>query len=374
VSWRIPLSDVRVSRAQKAAVQDVLESGWLSMGPRVAAFEEAFASAAGAAHAIAVSNGTGALLLALRAVGVRPGDEVVVPSLTFVACANVIRALEATPVFADVCAPERPLVDPQDVIAAITERTRAVVVVHYAGARVDMDGLGPVRERGIAIVEDAAHAAGPTGDDGGWLPLYGDVAAFSFFANKNLALGEGGMITCRDHALATQLRLLRSHGMTTGTWDRHRGHASEYDVVTVGWNFRLTEIQAAMGSAGLDELGEGNAARRRLLSAYAEGLAGSPVRPALAGVERTTGHLAVAVLPGAGQRNAVRQALATAGIQSSFHYPPIHRFAAYRDLGARPLPRTEQAAERLITLPLHPWMTSDDVKEICEVVVGASSG
>lgn len=358
MSWRIVLSDVRISADQRAAALGVLESGWLSMGPRTAEFELAFAQQAGVDHAVAVSSGTSGLLLALQAVGVRAGDEVVLPSLTFVADANVVRSLGAVPVFADVCGADQPLVDVDDLLAACSPRTRAVLVVHYAGAPVDVSRL---TGHGVAVVEDAAHAVGPVADDGHWLPLRGDVAVFSFFANKNLPLGEGGMVTTRDPALAQQLRLLRSHGMTTGTWDRHRGHAYDYDVVALGSNARTTELQAAMGTAALVDLPAHNAARRRLLATYAQLLEGTPVRLALAGQRQTTGHLAVAVLPQPGMRAAVRASLADAGIQSSFHYPPIHMFQAYADLAPRALPRTEDAAERLVTLPLHPYLSDEDV-------------
>src|SRR4051812_44170049 len=274
VVWRTRLSDLRISPAQRAAALEVLDSGWLSMGPRTAAFERAFAAAAAAENALAVANGTAALLLALKAVGVSPGDEVVIPSLTFVADASVVRQLGAVPVFADIESVGRPLVCADDVLRVVTPRTRAVIVVHYAGVAVD---VAPLLGHGFAVVEDAAHGIGPTHDDGSWIPLVGDVAAYSFFANKNLPLGEGGMVTTRDHLLADRMRLLRSHAMTSGTWDGQRGHATDYDVVDVGINARLPEVQAAMGEVGLVDLPGHNAIRRRLLAAYDEAFAGSGV-------------------------------------------------------------------------------------------------
>jgi dTDP-4-amino-4,6-dideoxygalactose transaminase len=367
VLWRTRLSDLRVSPAQRAAALEVLDSGWLSMGPRTAAFERAFAAAAGVDQAFAVANGTAALLVALKALGVSPGDEVIVPSLTFVADASVVRQLGATPVFADITSVDRPLVDADDILRAVTPRTRAVIVVHYAGVRMDVT---PLLGRGFSVVEDAAHAIGPVDDDGAWIPLLGDAAAYSFFANKNLPLGEGGMVTARDPAVAERVRLLRSHAMTSGTWDRHRGHATDYDVVDVGVNARLTEIQAAMGEVGLADLPLHNDARRRLLAVYGEAFAGSGVRLAFSGESRTTGHIAVAVLPEAGSRPRIRAALAGCGIQSSFHYPPIHGMTAYRDPPARSLPRTEEAAEQFVTLPLHPYLTDEDVREIAAAVRG----
>jgi len=366
MSWRITLSDLRMSDAQRAAAVEVLDSGWLSMGPRTAAFEAAFAAAAGIEHAVAVSSGTSALLLALKAVGVTAGDEVILPSLTFVADAAVVRQLGATPVFADIESLDRPVVDVKDMLNAVSPRTRAAIVVHYAGVQVD---VSPLLGHGFAVVEDAAHAVGPVNDSGSWVPVAGDVAAYSFFANKNLPLGEGGMVTSRFSAVAERVRLLRSHAMTSGTWDRHRGHATDYDVVDVGVNARLTEIQAALGETGLVDLAAHNRTRRRLLSSYAQAFAGSDVRLAFAEAHETTAHIAVAVLPEPSSRPRIRQALADAAVQSSFHYPPIHGMAAYADVEPRPLPHTDAAADHFVTLPLHPYLTDDDVWEIARLVM-----
>lgn len=368
VNWRVTLSELRLSSAQRSAAMAVLDSGWLSLGPRTAAFESAFAAAAGVEHAVAVGSATAGLLLSLEAVGVRAGDEVVLPSFTFVADANVVRSLGATPVFADVESVDRPLLDVSDVLAAVTERTRAVVVVHYGGAAVDVAAL---LGWGFAVVEDAAHACGPLDGSGGWLPVRGDAAVYSFFANKNLPLGEGGMVTTRDPAVAERVALLRSHGMSSPTWDRHRGHAVDYDVLAVGGNARPTEVVAALGEAGLIDLPAHNDRRRELLNGYAAQFVGSPVRLALVEEPGNAAHLAVAVLPRGGVRPRVREALARAGIQSSFHYPPIHRFTAYREVAARALPRTEEAAERLVTLPLHPYLSEHDVKLVVSTVLEA---
>ena len=195
MTFAVPLSDVRLTDAQKQAVNDVLDSGWLSMGPRTEAFEHAFAKAAGVDDALCVSSATAALILALQAAGVGPGDEVVVPSLTFVADANACRVLGATPVFADVVSPDHPSVAVDDVLRAITPRTRAVIIVHYAGFVTPLSPLTVLRDDGITLVADASHAVGPLADDGAWLPAEADVTVFSFFANKNLAIGEGGMLT-----------------------------------------------------------------------------------------------------------------------------------------------------------------------------------
>jgi dTDP-4-amino-4,6-dideoxygalactose transaminase len=371
--WRVPLSDVLVDDELVDAVLGVVRSGWWSMGPRVEQFESDFAAFCGAAHAIAVANGTAALHLALLAVGCGPGDEVVVPSLNFVAAANTIEHAGATPVFCDIAGPYDLNLDPADLEAAVTPRTRAVVVLHYGGNPCDMAAVDEIAERhGLVVVEDAAHAPGAS-LDGRMCGTLGRVGCFSFFANKNLPVGEGGMIVTDDDELAARLRLLRSHGMTTLTWDRHRGHASSYDVVLPGFNYRLDEVRAAVGSVQLSRLPEENAGRARVAARYRSALedrAGLTVP--FGGDDATrvpSHHLAVVVLPEGADRAAVRGALADAGIQTSVHYPPIHTFTAYREASRRPLPQTDSVAERLLTLPLYGRMTDDDAELVAETLL-----
>src|SRR5215218_7081984 len=213
--WLVPLSDVLVHENLRSAVQEAVNSGWWSMGPRVEEFERAFGNFVDARHALAVANGTAALHLALLAAGVGPGDEVVVPSLNFVAAANTIVHTGAKPVFCDVCGLDDLNLDPEDLEAAVGERTKAVVVLHYGGFPCDMDAVRALAERrGLLVIEDAAHAPGATyrGERCGSLGL---VACFSFFSNKNLPIGEGGMIVTNDDGIAERVKLLRSHGMTT---------------------------------------------------------------------------------------------------------------------------------------------------------------
>ena len=269
--WKVPLADIVVDEDLADAALETFRSGWWSMGPRVLEFEGQFASFCGSAHAVAVANGTAALHLGLLAVGCGPGDEVVVPSLNFVAAANAIVHTGAEPVFCDVLGPEEPNLDPADVEAALTDRTKAIVALHYAGYPCEMDALRALAEtRGLAIVEDAAHAPGAS-LGGRMCGTLGDVGCFSFFSNKNLPVGEGGMVVTDDDGLAEQLRLLRSHGMTTLTWDRQRGHAADYDVVLPGFNYRLDEMRAAVGSKQLELLPGENAARGRVVARYRRG-------------------------------------------------------------------------------------------------------
>jgi dTDP-4-amino-4,6-dideoxygalactose transaminase len=374
--WRVPLSDIFVDDELADAVLETLRSGWWSMGPRVDEFERAFAAFCGAPHALAVANGTAALHLALLAVGCGAGDEVIVPSLNFVAAANAIVHTGAEPVFCDIVGPDELNLDPEDVEAAATPRTKAVLALHYAGFPCAMDDVRAIAEsHGLAIVEDAAHAPGAS-LEGHMCGTLGDVGCFSFFSNKNLPLGEGGMIVTSDDELAKRLRLLRSHGMTTLTWDRHHGHASSYDVLLPGFNYRLDEVRATVGLVELPRLLAENAERARISARYREALDGEqglslPFHGN--GPDRTSSnHLAVVLLPEGADRGQVRTALADDGIQTSVHYPPIHSFSAYREAARRrELPRTDAVAPRLLTLPLYGRMTDEQVEAVVDALRAA---
>jgi len=368
-SWIVPLSDVVVDEKLLDAVRDAVASGWWSMGPRVAEFEREFAELTGTTHALAVANGTAALELSLLAIGCGPGDEVILPSLNFVAAANTISHTGARPVFCDIRSERDLNLAPADVEAALTPATKAILILHYGGFPCDVAALLELaRARNVAVVEDAAHAPGARVGARA-CGSFGVAGCFSFFANKNLAMGEGGMITTDDDAVAARLRLLRSHGMTTLTWDRHRGHAHSYDVLERGFNYRLDELRAAIGSVQLGRLAAGNESRRdhwRRYSARLDGVEGLIV-PGFGGTDGTTPsyHLAVVVLPERVDRDAIRATLTGKGIQTSVHYPPIHSFSTYRNQANRSLPETDRVAPRLLTLPLYPHMTTEQVELVC---------
>jgi dTDP-4-amino-4,6-dideoxygalactose transaminase len=373
MDWQVPLSDIDLGDAEIEAVTRVLRSRWLSMGPVTQQFEAAFAAMCGAKHAFAVSNGTTALHLAYAALGLGPGDEVIVPALTFVATANAIRYTGATPIFADVVSPDDLTISPADVASKITPRTRAIAVMHYGGYLCDMDAiLALAGQQGLAVVEDACHAPGATYAERGAGAL-GEVGCFSFFANKNIAIGEGGMVTTNRDDLAERIRLLRSHGMTTLTWDRHRGHAASYDVVATGFNYRLDEIHSALGLAQLGKLAENNRRRAAIVAHYRAELAGTPGLTVPFGAAATGSqpayHLLPIILEPAIDRAAFMAHLRSHGIQSSIHYPPIHQFSAFRDeqISAR-LPVTEDAGRREVTLPLFPTMTEQQIALVVAAV------
>ena len=370
--WKVPLSDLLVDEELLAAASDAVASGWWSMGPRVEEFELAFASFAGAGHAIAVSSGTAAIHLALLATGCGPGDEVVLPSLNFVAAANVVAHTGARPVFCDIGGGDDPNLDPGDVEAALGPATRAILVLHYGGNCCEIDAILELAERHeLVVIEDAAHAPGASWR-GRLCGTFGAVGCFSFFANKNLPVGEGGMLVTDDDELAARLRLLRSHGMTTLTWARHQGHAASYDVLDRGYNYRLDEVRAAIGLVQLRRLDAGNEERARIARRYREeldGVAGIsvPFRSRSAD-EVSAHHLAVLVLPDPDLRKPLREFLRGRGIQTSVHYPPIHRFSAYAHPAARPLPVTDTVGERLVTLPLYPHLRDDQVELVIRAV------
>jgi dTDP-4-amino-4,6-dideoxygalactose transaminase len=375
LSWRVPLSDLFVDDELRSAAEQAVVSGWWSMGPRVAGFEGAFADFCGAAHAIAVSSGTAALQLAVLAAGCGPGDEVVLPSLNFVAAANAVTHTGAAPVFCDIGGPHDLNLDPGDLEAALGPATKAVVVLHYGGFPCDMDAVRRItHQRDIVVIEDAAHAPGATwhGRRCGTLGL---VGCFSFFTNKNLPVGEGGMLVTDDDAIAEQVRLLRSHGMTTLTWDRHRGHAHSYDVVTEGFNYRLDELRAAIGLVQLGRLEAANAARAEIAARYRaalDGVQGLQVPfPEREAQKASAHHLAVVLLPPGTRRDAVRGALDRRGIQTSVHYPPIHTFSAYSSRHGRALPRTDAIASRLLTLPMYGRLSGEQVESVIEGVLNA---
>jgi dTDP-4-amino-4,6-dideoxygalactose transaminase len=271
VSWSVPLADVRLPEEDVEAVLDVLRSGWLTMGPRTGAFEEALGAWIGTPHALAVSSGTAALHLACRAAGVGVGDEVIVPAITFVASASAPRWCGADVVLCDVESPSRPNIDVADVERRLTPRTKAVIAVHFAGYPADMVALRRLCDaHGLVLIEDAAQAIGAVvdGDRGGaarQVGTIGDLGCFSFYSKKQLCVGEGGAVTTADDSLASRVRSLRSHAMTSGTWDRHRGHEDSYDVVDVGFNFRLDEPRAALGLARLAHIEQDLATWQRVI-------------------------------------------------------------------------------------------------------------
>jgi dTDP-4-amino-4,6-dideoxygalactose transaminase len=370
--WKVPLADVEIGESEIDSVVDVYRSGWLSMGPRTEEFEARFAEYVGEDHALAVTNGTAALHLICLAAGLGPGDEVVVPSLTFVATASAIRYTGATPVFADIASLEEPWISADAARAAIGPRTKAIMNMTYGGHPAQSAELAALAaERGLILLEDAAHGLGGALGER-HLGTFGVAGAYSFFSNKNLPVGEGGMVVTGDEEFAARVKLLRSHGMTSLTWDRHRGHASGYDVLELGFNYRIDEARAALATARLARLDADNELRAAVAETYRNGLAElqgltATMPPVSDG--HSANHLFTVLVEESVDRDAVRSDLAEQGIQTSLHYPPIHRFTAY-DVDVE-LPLTEAYAARAITLPLFPTITEEQIGLVLSALTGA---
>lgn len=374
MNWKIPLVDLDLGSEESAAVINVLNNRWLTMAEITQEFEDAFAQYHQVKHAIAVTNGTAALHLACAALGIGRGDEVITPSLTFIATVNAIRYTGATPVFADIISTTDLTISPEAIEQLINNRTRAIMVMHYGGYACDMNSiLSIARKYQVNVIEDAAHAVG--GElEGKKLGCWGDVGCFSFFSNKNMTTGEGGMVVTNDDQVASRIRLMRSHGMNTLNWDKHETHPWDYDVVELGYNYRIDEIRSAIGLAQLGKLDKNNE-RRRWLTRFYHALFSESlpflVLPFTSHRGQSAAHILPILIPDVVDRIWVLEQLKQQGIQASHHYPPVHRFSAYQQLSAerKPyLPITENVADRQVTLPLYPSMTEEDVHIVVKSV------
>jgi dTDP-4-amino-4,6-dideoxygalactose transaminase len=364
------VAEPSLSEEEKAALAEVVDSGWITMGERVHAFERAFAQAHRVAEAAAVSSCTAGLHLVMRALGIGPGDEVLVPSLTFVATANSVLYAGAVPIFVDIESLDIPLISLADAAAKCTARTKALVVVHYGGYLVDRDAWRAFADsRGLLLIEDAAHTLGTA-----WAGMVGDAAVFSFFGNKNMTTAEGGMVVARDPEVLTRVRQMRSHGMTIGTLQRLSSRAVTYDVTMLGYNYRMDDLRAAIGLVQLRKLGRWNDKRKlladaykRWIEAYCPGVALPFSRP-----RDSSHHILPAILPTGVDRQLVADKMRDAGVQTTVHYPPVHTFSWYRSrFPSVHLPQTEEFARRELTLPLHPKMEARHVATAVQALAQA---
>jgi dTDP-4-amino-4,6-dideoxygalactose transaminase len=372
MEWKVQLFRLNFDEREEHAVVAVARSGWLTMGQQTQEFERRFATLIGREGcAVAVASGTAALHLALLALGIGPGDEVVVSGLTFIADVNVVQLVGATPVLADCTSYDDWNVSPTDIERKITPRTRAIMPVHYAGYPCDMEGIRRLCERHhLALVEDSAHAIGAYYDNQ-HCGTFGAFGCFSFFSNKNLSVGEGGMIACQSPEEAGKLRLLRSHGMSAPTLDRHLGRAVSYDVILPGLNYRIDEFRAAIGIVQIEKLAAANEHRKALAQRYNEQLAsiGEVQMPFLTAPRRQPCyHIYPILLDRKVDRAAVIQSLKAQGIQSSVHYPAIQRFKAYADYDLGETPLANDISERELTLPLYPTMREADLALVVDAL------
>ncbi len=373
MKWKIPLFDLDYDSSEISAVTKVLKRRWLTMGEKVEEFENKFARFIKAKYAVALSSGTAALHLALKSLDVKAGDEILVPSITFAASVNAILYCGAKPVLIDSTRLEDFNISVEDIEKKVTSRTRGIIIVHYGGFLADMDRISKLaRKYRLFVIEDSAHAIG-TKYGSRMAGTLGDVGCFSFFSNKNLATGEGGMAVTDNKKLTKRIRLLRSHGMTSPTWERFKAVAFDYDIVDLGYNYRMTEIGAVLGLEQLKKLIPNNRKREALSKIYIDNLSGiAEVSIPFQNYPRDSSHHLFAVLLGEKvNRMTFMQKLREKGIQTSIHYLSVHRFSYYRKnypQKHRSLPVSEEIGKREVSLPLHPRMTEEDVLYVCRQV------
>ena len=358
----LPFARPAIDEETITAVVDVLRSGWITTGPQVGLFEKALSDYLGSRAVRTFTSATGALEVGLQACGIGPGDEVIVPAMTFAATANVVLRVGARPVFVDVD-PATRNIDLDQAAAAITPRTRALMPVHFAGLPVDLDALyGLAERRGLRVVEDAAHAIGSS-HRGRLIGSTGDLVAFSFHPNKNLTTIEGGALSIRDPGEVALIERLRFHGIDRG--------AETLDVDLAGGKYNLTDVAACVGLGQLRHLAAFNQRRREIAGRYFQRLATDPpLKLPPRGDEGHSWHMFAPLLPLEGLRTGRREFIAGMrehGIGVGIHYPALHLLTLYRQLGYRPgaFPHAERIGETTVTLPLFPAMTDADVDRVC---------
>lgn len=377
MAYKIPLFNLNFDGKEAQAAYDTIQSGWISTGPKCEELEKMFVDMFHVNYAVSMSNCTDALHLCCLVSGVGPGDEVICPSLTFAASANCIRYAGATPVFCDIVGPEHINIDPKEIEKKITSKTKAILVVHMAGFPCKMDEIMAIAQKhNLKVIEDACH--GPLSEyKGKKLGTIGDCAAFSFFSNKNISTGEGGMFISNNKEMADKARLLRSHGMTTMSYQRAGGHATAYDIVELGYNFRLDDIHASIAIEQLKKLPTDLEQRIAVRNRYIELLSKveNVIIPFADNIEFTSNYIMpIVITKGTVEdRDAIRNKIHEAGVQTSVHYPAIHRFSIYKEYGAV-LPQTEYVTDHEITLPMYAALTLEDVEYIVKVVDTAVNG
>lgn len=371
----LPYCRPNVDEAEIAAIAECIRNGWLTTGPKVREFEAAFAQASGAKHAVALNSCTAALHIGLLAAGVGPGDEVVMPSLTFVAGAQCTLEAGATPVFCDV--DEGTLTaDLGCIETAVTAKTKAIITMPYAGRPANVrEIVNFACERGITVIEDAAHAAGML-DRGEWAGTRSHLAAYSFYATKNVTTAEGGMLVTNDDAVAERVRVLSLHGMDKDAWKRYTARGSwRYDVREPGFKYNMSDIAAAMGIVQLQRLEQMQRRRDEIAQRYLSAFSNTPgILPQRAPIYPLDRHAWCMFVVRVDEREAgisrddLIEELRLRNIGTSVHYIPTHLFAAYKAYGSNRLRQTERVWHQIISLPLYPTMSDRDVEDVIDAV------
>lgn len=372
MSYNIPLFDLNYDAEEEQAVLDTLKSRWISTGPKCIEFENLFSEMLGCKYSVSLSNCTSALHLALNALGISKGDEIIAPSLTFIATINAIKYVQAIPVFSDIRGYDDLTIDPSHIEELITPSTKAIIVMHYAGFPCNMDRIMEIaKNHDLKVIEDACH--GPLSEyRSKKLGTIGDIGCFSFFSNKNISTGEGGMLVTDDEEVYQKVRLLRSHGMTSLSYERAEGHATQYDVIDMGYNYRMDDIRASLGIVQLKKLKKDLIKRAAIRKYYMEQLSDVDkiIIPFANHGEFVSNYIFPIVLKDSDnrKRDRVRKGLQDRGIQTSVHYPAIHRFSVYKEYGVQ-LPKTEYATDNVITLPMYAKLKEKEIDYICDILI-----
>ena len=369
--YNIPLFDLNFDEKEEEAVIETLRSRWISSGPKTSEFEKKFSALLKVKYSIAVANCTAALHLAMIILGIKEDDEVICPSLTFVATVNAIRYVKAIPVFCDVKSYEDLTIDPQNIEKLITKKTKAIIVMHYAGFACNMDEVMNIAEKyNLKIIEDACH--GPLSEyKGRKLGTIGDIGCFSFFSNKNISTGEGGMLVTNNPEYFERAKLLKSHGMTSLSYERAKGHSTNYDVVDLGYNYRMDDIRASIGIVQLSKIEKDLENRKNIRDLYLEFLDGFKkiIIPFRNNKDLVSNYIFPIILGESDfkKRDWVRNMLKEKVIQTSVHYPAVHKFSIYKSFSTS-LPFTEYISDNEITLPMYSSLSTENVEYISTIL------
>lgn len=369
--WKVQLFELDYEEEELNALKEVFDSKWITMGEKTRLFEYKFSEFLGSGvKSSAVSSGTAALHLALLALEVGNGDEVVVPGLTFIADLNVVYMVGAKPVLADCESLDNWNVSAKTIEKVITSKTKAVIIVHYAGYPCNMDEIVNLcKKYNISLIEDCAHSPGAS-YKGQLTGTFGDFGCFSFFTNKNLSVGEGGMIVSKNKELIEKAKFIRSHGMTSLTLDRFSGRTVSYDVIIPGLNYRIDEFRSALGLVQLKKLQKNNMYRKNLTEKYIKGLKdvegiSIPFMKLDKSIFQSSYHIMPILLDNKIDRKKVIEQLKNKGIQTSIHYPSFKEFSFYKNI-VNSCPIAEEISKRELTLPLHILMDDNDVDYVVD--------
>ena len=367
--FKYPLFNLNFDSQEEKAVLEVLQSKWISTGPKVKEFEDLFSDQLGVNHSLALTNCTVALHLAMLISNIGPGDEVICPSLTFVATINAIKYVGAIPIFCDIVDVETPVMDPVEIEKKITSRTKAICVMHHSGFNPVIGKIKELSDRhNLILIEDACHAPLSI-QDGKYLGTYGDISCYSFFSNKNISIGEGGMICIKDTEKYEAAKLLRSHGMTSLSYERSKGHSASYDVVKLGYNYRMDDIRASIGIVQTMKFIKQIPERAMIRKDYIRFLKKENADIIITFEnchEQSSNYIFPIVLPerfNMKKKEILRARLAESGLQTSAHYPPVHKFSLYSHLDHE-LPYTENFYERTVTIPFYVGLHENDLEFI----------